>query len=342
MRSVLFALILAAAPFAHAQDWGETSDPAPMAEGVQSEASSEAPSEAPVIGESACTDGTDSVFRDALSRWGYWYATSDRGDVWVPTAVRSGWRPYLHGRWVYTDQGWLWSSPEPFGWAVYHYGRWMWLADVGWAWLPGCDWAASQVDWSYADDGATVGWEPQLVDPAYAPPDAWTAWTFVDVTNFTQVDVGGYAYAPARAEGSWHNAEPVPPLYVAGVPSVPTAHAQPVACAPPPPAFISHATHQALTPVVVGSFGGAATGIGAGAGFSRPSTPRAYSGAPVSAGTFSRGTPVTGGSLSRSSGGRSSGGSHPVATPGGRPASSSGGGAKPSSGSSSRPASKSK
>ena len=45
-------------------------------------------------------------FHDDLAPYGQWVDVNDYGRCWVPRHVRTGWRPYLDGRWVFTDYGW--------------------------------------------------------------------------------------------------------------------------------------------------------------------------------------------------------------------------------------------
>src|SRR6188472_1769402 len=59
------------------------------------------------------------IVRERLSNYGGWRTSGRFGEVWVPS-VRSEWRPYTEGRWVWTDKGWYWESAEPFGDVVYH------------------------------------------------------------------------------------------------------------------------------------------------------------------------------------------------------------------------------
>jgi hypothetical protein len=99
-----------------------------------------------------------NLFYDNLSG-GNWYEVADSGYVWQPdVASNSNWRPYTDGYWAYTDQGWTWVSYEDFGWATYHYGRWARLADYGWVWVPGTEWAPAWVSWRTGGD--YVGWAP--------------------------------------------------------------------------------------------------------------------------------------------------------------------------------------
>ncbi len=104
-------------------------------------------------------DQSDSTyFQDDLQPYGDWVVTADFGRCWRPHGIAVGWRPYTVGHWVYTDQGWLWASDEPYGWAVYHYGRWYEDGRYGWVWVPGRTWAPAWVAWRHG--GGCAGWAP--------------------------------------------------------------------------------------------------------------------------------------------------------------------------------------
>jgi len=126
------------------------------------------------------------------------------GVAWRPFHVDHQWRPYLRGRWVWTDYGWYWNSYEPFGWATYHYGRWTYDDYYGWIWIPGDEWGPAWVEWRMNDD--YIGWAP-------LPPTArwslsvgitfggtWVApvhyWNFVPCGNFSSVSVVNYIQPP--------------------------------------------------------------------------------------------------------------------------------------------------
>ncbi|NUQ48227.1 MAG: hypothetical protein HUU22_19605, partial [Phycisphaerae bacterium] len=83
-----------------------------------------------------------SIFYESLAPYGEWIQLPPWGWVWSPYDVDPDWRPYLLGRWVWTECGWTWISSEPFGWATYHYGRWTYHPYHGWVWVPGY-WAGS-------------------------------------------------------------------------------------------------------------------------------------------------------------------------------------------------------
>ena len=121
-----------------------------------------------------------------LSSSGDWVEDDTYGQVWYPSAVPSGWRPYGNGYWHYGPGGYFWVSYDPWGWAPYRYGRWSWFAGYGWGWIPGHVYAGAWVSWSW---GSTYyGWAP--LDywgyPAYVHGHYYHGhydpgcWTFVD------------------------------------------------------------------------------------------------------------------------------------------------------------------
>ena len=111
----------------------------------------------------AASFGDAGFFYSSLSPYGEWIELESGFHVWRPMRVRMGWRPYLYGRWAWTDFGWYWVSSEPFGWAVFHYGRWYHDDYYGWVWVPDHLWGPSWVEWRYNDD--YMGWAPL---PPYA------------------------------------------------------------------------------------------------------------------------------------------------------------------------------
>ena len=114
-----------------------------------------------------------AMFYDALSSYGNWVDYGNYGPVWYPTqGVTQNWRPYVDGRWVPTDDGWVFETGEPWGWATYHWGNWMPTSEYGWVWSPGSTWYPSTAAWRTNDD--YVGWAPippadYVPEPAYAP-----------------------------------------------------------------------------------------------------------------------------------------------------------------------------
>jgi hypothetical protein len=131
-------------------------------------------------------------FYSSLAPYGEWIEVDGGLHVWHPLRVQEGWRPYLVGRWMWTDDGWYWASSEPFGWATFHYGRWYYDEFYGWVWVPDDVWGPAWVEWRSNDD--YIGWAPL---PPYATFSVtvgirytreWVAphyyWNFVTYRNF--------------------------------------------------------------------------------------------------------------------------------------------------------------
>ncbi|MBI4418319.1 MAG: hypothetical protein HY563_06045 [Ignavibacteriales bacterium] len=144
--------------------------------------------------------GHAGYFYSALRPYGEWIEMEAGFYGWRPVRVRAGWRPYLHGRWIWTDYGWYWASYEPFGWAVFHYGRWYFDDYYGWIWIPDDVWGPAWVEWRYNDD--YIGWAPL---PPYATfsisvgirfTTQWYApshyWCFVRYGHFPATRIDGY------------------------------------------------------------------------------------------------------------------------------------------------------
>jgi len=151
-----------------------------------------------------------AMFYSSLSPYGNWVDYGDYGPVWYPREVASDWRPYVDGRWVPTEEGWIFETNEAWGWATYHYGNWFPTAEYGWVWYPGSTWYPSTVAWRGNDD--YIGWAPippptYVPPPAYYPPGGYYAgaplldlitapfWIFANAASFL---LGfGVPYAPA-------------------------------------------------------------------------------------------------------------------------------------------------
>jgi len=134
-----------------------------------------------------------------LDAYGTWLDDPELGEVWKPR-VGASWQPFTEGRWVCTDQGWLWYSDEPFGWIVYHYGSWVDGEPAGWLWVPGYEWSPARVQWAWRDD--MIGWAP-LPPPGRTIPVAveQREWVIVPSHKFTSRNVGlfrGPGFAPDR------------------------------------------------------------------------------------------------------------------------------------------------
>ena len=143
-------------------------------------------------------------FQEALEQYGEWRPHPRFGEVWVPTGVPDGWRPYEVGHWVFTDEwGWYWVSDDEeadWGWVTYHYGRWAFDRGLGWFWVPGDEWAPAWVDWRYGED--TVGWAP--LPPPDVELDAYEAepayWMFVPTRYIAAPRLRSYYVARERRE----------------------------------------------------------------------------------------------------------------------------------------------
>lgn len=136
-----------------------------------------------------------SYFYDALSPYGDWVLMPPYGYVWIPE-VGYGWRPYTYGRWLWTDDGWMFDSPDRWGWAVFHYGRWGHDRRLGWFWVPDIDWAPAWVVWRWG--GLHIGWAPLppgvefsrlhgLRHRDFDIPGNW--WAFIDGRYFMDRDL---------------------------------------------------------------------------------------------------------------------------------------------------------
>jgi hypothetical protein len=99
-----------------------------------------------------------SVFYDDLAPYGSWVDYPRYGYVWVPSHMPYGWRPYTHGRWIWSDYGWTWVSSYEWGWIPFHYGRWGFERSLGWFWVPDTVWGPAWVAWRTGDP--YLGWAP--------------------------------------------------------------------------------------------------------------------------------------------------------------------------------------
>jgi hypothetical protein len=72
--------------------------------------------------------------------------------------MKRNWQPYTSGRWILTEEGWLWQSSFEWGWLPFHYGNWFRHKLIGWCWVPDYNWAPAWVAWYWTDN--YVGWSP--------------------------------------------------------------------------------------------------------------------------------------------------------------------------------------
>ncbi len=149
---------------------------------------------------------TFDTFHVGLASHGAWLTVGAYGKVWRPRGVAADWRPYYRGQWVWTDDGWLWDSDEPWGWATYHYGRWAYEPAYGWLWIPGYKWAPSWVEWRSGDED--IGWAPM-------PPEVHVtvvpkkSWVFVPYKRFVGVPVHRVAYHHRKTSRYWRRTRPI-------------------------------------------------------------------------------------------------------------------------------------
>lgn len=104
-----------------------------------------------------------------LAGYGEWIDVSAYGLVWRPYVVVD-WRPFKHGRWVWSDDGWTWVSYEPYGWLVYHYGDWHYDPAFGWLWRRGSIWRPAPVVWVVYGD--FICWAPAK----FHKGNGWEPW----------------------------------------------------------------------------------------------------------------------------------------------------------------------
>lgn len=143
-----------------------------------------------------------NLFHQDLSPYGRWVRHPQYGDVWYPTNVRQGWRPYYdNGHWAYSDEyGWMWVSDLPWGWAAFHYGRWAFTDEYGWIWVPGREWGPAWV--SFREAPEYIGWAPLPPEARWEPGYGFRDfdvrddryWSFVRPQGFLERRFDRYAY----------------------------------------------------------------------------------------------------------------------------------------------------
>jgi hypothetical protein len=114
--------------------------------------------------------------------------------IWKPS-TESGWKPYMNGKWEYSDHGWLWISKDKWGNSTYNYGRWWNSPKYGWVWMPGYTWAPAWVSWRVDNNGNHLGWVPLtpkakwksetgITNENYSYKNNDADWVFVNTNNF--------------------------------------------------------------------------------------------------------------------------------------------------------------
>jgi hypothetical protein len=121
-------------------------------------------------------------------------------DMWRPTRIDPGWRPFTAGRWTqyYGDNCWI--PDEPFGYVTHHYGSWVYVdAFRAWYWMPpvvrrhaatptifiSFGWYPGRVGWIRSHD--SIGWVPLGPNEIYYGHRPWGHRT--KVVNHTTVNI---------------------------------------------------------------------------------------------------------------------------------------------------------
>ncbi len=98
--------------------------------------------------------------RQVLSKFGQFLSHEKYGEVWKPTQVAQGWRPYEPCHWTYNREmkSWYFDDKSEWGAIVHHHGRWTLDPQQGWLWIPGTEFGPGWVAWNMR--GNEVGWAP--------------------------------------------------------------------------------------------------------------------------------------------------------------------------------------
>ena len=141
------------------------------------------------------------MFED-LRFYGSWRELYPYGWVWRPVVVRE-WAPMTYGQWAWTNRGWMWISYDPFGWATDYYGYWVWDFELGWVWIPECQWEPARCNWVSWDEW--VAWSP-LPPPGLVYQDPWEQadndpWVVVPVSKFKDMDASRNRVEPKYKAG---------------------------------------------------------------------------------------------------------------------------------------------
>ena len=129
-------------------------------------------------------------------------------DMWRPTRIDPGWRPFTTGRWTvyYGDNCWI--PDEPFGYVTHHYGSWVYIESfAGWYWMPpvarfnagqpglsiSFAWFPGRVGWLHS--GPSIGWVPLTPGEVYYGHRRWGRRTVViNSTTVVNINIGRYRY----------------------------------------------------------------------------------------------------------------------------------------------------
>ncbi|MDZ4817299.1 MAG: DUF6600 domain-containing protein [Verrucomicrobiota bacterium] len=123
-----------------------------------------------------------------LLKHGSWEPHKTYRYAFVPAAA-PGWQPFRDGRWLYSDDGWLWQGKEPWSWLTDHYGFWR-NEDSRWIWVPRSRWFAAPVVWQ--KKGESIAWKAvrfnklgEIVDEAdeVAKTEGWNLSTLTQLKS---------------------------------------------------------------------------------------------------------------------------------------------------------------
>jgi hypothetical protein len=136
------------------------------------------------------------AFHALLAPHGSWDEIPGLGVVWCPSvsAVGIGFVPYASsGRWVWSDDGWMFASDFDWGWAPFHYGRWLHHSTYGWIWTPGSSWGPAWVDWRYGHGFIAWAPTPPLKDTGHP------RWLVTETRSFVERDLVANAVSETPA-----------------------------------------------------------------------------------------------------------------------------------------------
>ena len=129
-------------------------------------------------------------------------------DMWRPTRIDPGWRPFTAGRWTvyYGDNCWI--PDESFGYVTHHYGSWVYVESFhNWYWMPpvarfvaseprvsmSFAWFPGRVGWLHS--GPSIGWVPLTPGEVYYGHRRWGRRTVViNSTTVVNINIGRYRY----------------------------------------------------------------------------------------------------------------------------------------------------
>jgi len=148
----------------------------------------------------------ESYYLEENGRWERIYYEGAYRDMWRPTRIERGWRPFTAGRWTvyYGDNCWV--PDEPFGYVTHHYGSWIYVeTHRAWFWLPpvarfvadtprffiGFGWHPGRVGWIHS--GPSIGWVPLAWDEEYYGHRHWGPRTVI-VRPHTVININIYRY----------------------------------------------------------------------------------------------------------------------------------------------------